>query len=126
MQEVSTLAAKETSKLFRASCVALIATAMTFGVRADIMDALASRFDLSRAQTGWIAGAAFWGFTVAMFAAGQLCDLLGMRRLIAFGFVGHVLGILLTACAGGFWTLYAPGELDRTDHLAHLLSIAVC
>jgi fucose permease len=101
------LSLEETSKLFRASCVALIATAMTFGVRADIMDALASRFDLSRAQTGWIAGAAFWGFTVAMFAGGQLCDLLGMRCLIAFGFMGHVLGILLTACAGGFWTLYA-------------------
>ena len=29
------------------------------------------------------------------------------RRLIAFGFVAHLLGILLTACAGGFWTLYA-------------------
>jgi MFS family permease len=101
------LSLEGTSKLFRASCVALIATAMTFGVRADIMDALAGRFDLSRAQTGWIAGAAFWGFTVAMFAGGQLCDLLGMRRLIAFGFMGHVLGILLTACAGGFWALYA-------------------
>jgi MFS family permease len=98
---------KEISKLFRASCLALTATAMCFGVRADIMDALAGRFDLSRAQLGWIAGAAFWGFTVAMFAGGQLCDLLGMRRLIAFGFIGHVLGILLSACAGGFWTLYA-------------------
>lgn len=101
------LSAQETSKLFRASCVALIATAMCFGVRADIMDALAGGFQLSRAQTGWIAGAAFWGFTVAMFAGGQICDLLGMRRLIAFGFFGHVLGILLTACAGRSWTLYA-------------------
>jgi MFS family permease len=80
---------------------------MCFGVRADIMNALASRFDFSRAQTGWIAGAAFWGFTVAMFAGGQICDLLGMRRLIGLGFIGHVLGILLTACAGGFRTLYA-------------------
>jgi MFS family permease len=107
MQELTTLSAKETSNLFRASCVALTATAMCFAVRADIMDALAGRFGLSRAQTGWIAGAAFWGFTVAMFAGGQICDLLGMRRLIAFGFFGHVLGILLTACARGFLVLYA-------------------
>jgi MFS family permease len=101
------LSAEETSKVFRASCVALIATAICFGVRADIMDAMAGQFGLSRAQIGWIAGAAFWGFTVSMFVGGQLCDLLGMRRLITFGFFGHVLGILLTVCAGGFWTLYA-------------------
>ena len=100
------LSAKETASIFRASCLALIATAMCFGVRADIMDALSGRFDLSRAQTGWIAGTAFWGFTLAMFAGGHLCDLLGMRRLIACGFIGHVLGILLSACAGGFWSLY--------------------
>jgi len=98
---------EETRKLFRSSCIALIATAMCFGVRADIMDALTSQFSLSRAQTGWIAGAAFWGFTVAMFAGGPICDVFGMKRLIVCGFCGHVLGILLTACAGSFWVLYA-------------------
>ena len=101
------LSAKETANLFRASCVALIATAMCFGVRADVMDAQAGMFQFSREQIGWIAGAAFWGFTIAMFVGGQICDLLGMRLMIALGFVGHVLGILMSACAGRFWTLYA-------------------
>ncbi len=79
--------------IFFASCMALVATAITFGVRADVMDSLASEFQLSRQQTGWIAGTAFWGFTVSMFLGGQLCDLLGMRRLIAGGFLAPVEGM---------------------------------
>ncbi len=70
--------------LFRSSFVAIVATAMCFGVRAEIMDALASQFHLTNEQTGWIAGAAFWGFTVSMFVGGMLCDVLGMRWLIAW------------------------------------------
>jgi MFS family permease len=95
------------ARLFRSSCVAIVATAMTFGVRADIMDALGSQFHLTNEQTGWIAGAAFWGFTVSMLAGGMLCDLVGMRSLIGAGFVGHLGGILLTIFATGFGSLYA-------------------
>lgn len=95
------------ASIFRASCVAIVATAMCFGVRAEIMDALAVHFHLTNEQIGWIAGAAFWGFTVSMFIGGQLCDMLGMRSLIAMGFVGHVSGVLLTIFATGFGSLYA-------------------
>jgi MFS family permease len=93
--------------LFRASCVAIVATAMSFGVRADIMDALAGQFHLTNEQTGWIAGAAFWGFTVSMLMGGVLCDVIGMRWLLATAFVGHVGGVLLTIFATGFGSLYA-------------------
>jgi fucose permease len=85
----------------------MVATAMCFGVRAEIMDALSSQFHLTNEQTGWIAGAAFWGFTVSMFIGGQLCDVLGMRWLIAMAFAGHVSGVLLTIFATGFNLLYA-------------------
>jgi MFS family permease len=95
------------ANLFRASCVAIVATAMCFGVRAEIMDALSSQFHLTNEQTGWIAGAAFWGFTVSMFIGGQICDLLGMRWLLAMAFVGHVGGVLLTIFSTGFESLYA-------------------
>lgn len=95
------------ANLFRASCVAILATAMCFGVRAEIMDTLRSQFHLTNEQTGWIAGAAFWGFTVSMFIGGQICDVLGMRRLIAMAFVGHVGGVLLTISSTGFNSLYA-------------------
>jgi MFS family permease len=80
---------------------------MCFGVRAEIMDSLGSQFHLSNEQVGWIAGAAFWGFTVSMFIGGQICDVFGMRLLIAAGFIGHVSGLLLTIFATGFGSLYA-------------------
>ena len=65
-------------RLFLASCIALIATAMTFAVRADIMDALGHQFHLNKEQVGAIAGIAFLGFTVAIFFGGQVVDALGM------------------------------------------------
>ncbi len=95
------------NELFLASCVALVATAMCFGVRADIMDSLGAEFRLNREQVGWIAGAAFWGFTVSMFLGGQLCDLIGMGALLRIAFVGHLAGIALTIVAPGFRSLYA-------------------
>ncbi|MFZ0590407.1 MAG: MFS transporter [Bryobacteraceae bacterium] len=92
--------------LFAASCVALAATAMTFGIRADIMDSLAAQFHLTNEQIGWIAGTAFWGFTVSMLIGGQICDLLGMKRLIQLAFIAHLTGIGLTIAATGFAMLY--------------------
>lgn len=93
-------------RLFFSSCVALVATAMTFGVRADIIDPLAVQFRLSHEQIGWIAGTAFWGFTVSMLIGGQICDALGMKRLIQLAFVAHLAGISVTIWATGFRTLF--------------------
>ena len=94
-------------RLFVASCVALIVTAMSFAIRGDIMGALEAQFELNKEQLGWIAGTAFWGFTVAMLIGGPLCDVLGMKRLTWFAFIGHAAGILLTIFANGFGMLYA-------------------
>lgn len=93
--------------IFRASCVAIVAEAMTFGIRAEIMDPLRNHFHMTNEQIGWVAGTAFWGFTVSMFIGGQLCDVVGMKRLLAAAFAGHVGGVLLTIFATGFGTLYA-------------------
>jgi MFS family permease len=92
--------------LFIASCVALIVTAMSFAVRGDIMGALEAQFTLDKRQLGWIAGTAFWGFTLAMVFGGPLCDIVGMKRLVVLAFVGHLAGILVTIFANGFWMLY--------------------
>lgn len=94
-------------RLFLASCVALIVTAMSFAIRGDIMGDLEGAFTLSKTQLGMIAGTAFWGFTLAMVIGGPLCDVLGMKRLVVIAFVGHLAGILITIFATGFWTLYA-------------------
>lgn len=94
-------------RLFVASCVALIVTAMSFAIRGDIMGALEAQFSLDKEQLGTIASTAFWGFTLAMVIGGPLCDVLGMKRLAWFAFVGHLTGILVTIFATGFWTLFA-------------------
>lgn len=95
------------SRLFRASCIALIVTAMSFALRGAAIRSWAPEFDLSYEQLGWINGTAFWGFTLAMVIGGPLCDLIGLGRIIAIAFVGHVVGILLTVFAWDYSTLYA-------------------
>ena len=93
-------------RLFTASCMALVVTAMSFAVRGDIMPALTRQFHLTHEQMGLIAGPAFYGFTLAMIFGGPLCDVLGMGTLLAIAFVGHAAGILITIFATGFKSLY--------------------
>lgn len=94
------------ARMFRASCIALIATAMSFAVRGDIMGELERAFDLDKTQLGWISGAAFWGFGLSILIGGPLCDLLGIGRLLRLACIGHVGGVLLTVCAPDFTTLF--------------------
>ena len=93
-------------RLFLASCIALVATAMTFAIRAGIMDALGLQFHLNKEQVGAIAGIAFLGFTVAIFFGGQVVDALGMGRVLGLAFACHVCGIVVTILANGYWLLW--------------------
>ena len=73
---------KNEKQLFIASCVALVATAMHFAVRGDVMGIWETDFTLSKAEVGWIIIGGFWGFTAAMVVGGPLCDFLGMRNIM--------------------------------------------
>src|SRR5688572_24235663 len=84
------------SGLFWASCIALITTAMAFGIRAGILGSLGDEFGLSATELGIVTGTAFWGFTLAMVFGGPLCDVIGMKKLLIIAFVGHTLGIVMT------------------------------
>ena len=95
------------ARLFLGSCFALIATAVSFAVLADIMGSLKSQFVLTNQDVGNIVGAGTWGFTVSIFVLGPLCDALGMRRLLRFAFLCHVVGPLIMVFATGFWSLFA-------------------
>jgi MFS family permease len=95
------------ARLFFAARMALVATSMSFALRGDIMGPLGEQFALNNEQLGWIAGCAFWGFTLAMLVGGPLCDVIGMGRIMVVAFAGHLAGILLTIFAGGFWSLFA-------------------
>ncbi len=94
------------NKLFFASCIAIIATAMTFAIRAGLEKEYCQLFSLNHEQIGYVLGTAFWGFTLSIIFGGFLCDLLGMKRLLAVAFAGHILGIVLTILADGFWSLF--------------------
>lgn len=82
-------------QLFLASRIALIVTSMTFAFRASLEGVWSNQFHLSKEELGWIFSPAFWGFTLAMIFGGPLCDIIGMKRLLGFAFVGHVAGIVI-------------------------------
>jgi len=80
------------NKLFLASRIALIFTAMTFAFRASLEGVWGAEFHLTKEQIGWIFSPAFYGFTLAMIFGGPLCDVLGMKKLLGLAFIGHIAG----------------------------------
>jgi MFS family permease len=94
------------TQLFRASCLSLLVTSLSFGIRAGILNQLGSQFNLDTAQLSLITSTAFWGFPIAVVIGGMIVDVIGMKRLLVIAFLLHLLGIVLTIFAGGFWTLY--------------------
>ncbi len=93
------------SRLFNASCIALIVTAMTFAIRAGMLSQLSAEFQLTDTQLGWVNALALFGFPVATILGGFLYNLMGARKMLYIAFFGHVLGLLLTITASGYVTL---------------------
>lgn len=93
------------NRLFLLSCIALCVTAMTFAIRAGMLNDLGTEFSLTKAQLGWTASMAFFGFPAATVIGGLLYNSVGPRKIMIIAFLGHILGLLLTIFAGGFWGL---------------------
>lgn len=98
-------------RLFNASCIALIVTAMTFAIRARLETVFIDDFGLTSEQVGFAFGPAFWGFTLAMLIGGPLVDYFGMKKIMNLAFAGHLIGIIVTLFARDFWTLFAGTAL---------------
>ena len=94
------------NKLFTASCLALLVTSLSFGIRAGLLDVQGRQFHLNASQLGTIAATAFWGFPLAIIIGGFIVDIIGMKKLLVSAFVFHLAGILLTIWAGGYWALF--------------------
>ncbi len=93
-------------KLFVASCLALLVTSLSFGIRAGTMDNLMIEFHLNAKQMALITGTAFWGFPLAIIIGGMIVDIVGMKRLLLLAFFLHLVGIILTVFSTGFLSLY--------------------
>jgi MFS family permease len=94
------------TQLFRASCLSLLVTSLSFGIRAGILGELGTKFALNASQLGTITATAFWGFPLAVVIGGIVVDIIGMKRLLLLAFIFHLAGILLTIFATGYWTLF--------------------
>lgn len=98
-------------RLFIGSCISLIATSVAFAVVADVAGPLKERFILTNVQMGLILGAGLWGFPISICILGPLCDVLGMKRLMGFAFVCHLVAPLLMIFAQNFAMLFAGALL---------------
>lgn len=95
------------NRLFLASCLALITTAMTFAIRARLETVFGPEgVGLSLEQIGYAFAPAFFGFTIAMIIGGPLVDLLGIKKITWMAFLTHVVGIVLTIMAGSMTSLF--------------------
>jgi MFS family permease len=100
------LANVQKKQLFVASCLALLVTSLSFGIRAGILGRLGVQFELNTQQLGTIAATAFWGFPLAIVVGGMVVDAIGMKKLLVAAFVFHLIGIVLTIFATGYWSLF--------------------
>ncbi len=101
-----TLSDSERSRLFIASCLALVVTAMIFVIRGDIANQVEGVFNLSHEQYGWVSTMAFFGFASSILVASPMLDALGMRNLLYLAFALHIGGILAFIFAPSYTVLY--------------------
>ena len=95
------------NKLFIASCLALITTAMTFAIRARLETVFGpDGAGLTLEQIGYAFTPAFWGFTLAMIIGGPLVDSLGIKKITWIAFGTHAIGIVLTIMADSMTSLF--------------------
>jgi MFS family permease len=88
-----------TSRLFIASCLALLVTSLTFAVRAKLEAEFGRLYGLSTTDIGWAFGPAFWGFTIAMFVGGLIIDAVKTKSIIWLAFIMHAIGLVLLLTA---------------------------
>jgi MFS family permease len=86
-------------RLFVASCMSIGTAAMVFAIRGDVAGPMSATFHLTNEQMGMVFSPAFLAFTLAIFVAGTLIDIVGMRVLHALSAIGFILGVVLVTLA---------------------------
>lgn len=93
-------------RLFIASSLALLVTAITFAIRAKIEGVFTDEYGLTAEQVGRAFGPAFWGFAVAMFAGGYFIDIVKTKTIVWMAFGMHLIGIVLLLFAKDMTSLF--------------------
>jgi len=93
-------------RLFIASCLSLVVTAMIFVIRGFITDEVKGIFGLTNEQYGLVSTMAFFGFASSILVASPMLDMLGMRNLLYLAFFLHIGGIIAFITAGSYTVLY--------------------
>jgi MFS family permease len=94
------------TRLFIASCLALLVTAITFAIRARIEGVFTGDYGLTSEEVGRAFAPAFWGFAVAMFAGGYFIDIVKTRTVVWMAFGMHLVGIVLLLLAKDYTSLF--------------------
>jgi len=89
-------------RLFIASCLSLVVTAMIFALRGNVEDlvladpAVKGFFNPAdlRADYGWLSTMAFFGFAASILVTSPMIDALGMRNLLYLAFALHIVGVI--------------------------------
>jgi len=89
-------------RLFIASCLSLVVTAMIFALRGNVEDlvladpAVRGFFNPTdlRADYGWLSTMAFFGFAASILVTSPMIDALGMRNLLYLAFALHIVGVI--------------------------------
>jgi predicted MFS family arabinose efflux permease len=97
-------------RLFIASCLSLVVTAMIFALRGNVEDLVLSdpavggffNAATARAEYGWLSTMAFFGFAASILLASPMLDNLGMRNLLYLAFALHILGVIGFIAAPGY------------------------
>lgn len=101
------------SRLFNASCFALITTAFAFAIRAGTLTKfIGPQFGLTGEQMGYINLLVLGiGFPIATIAGGLLYNNLGPKKMMGIALFCHLVGILMTIGANGYPMLLASSFL---------------
>lgn len=92
-------------RLFYASCFALITTALSFSIRAGILNQLGEELNFSAEQLGNINSMWFFGFPISMIVGGLIYHTIGGKIIMQFAFLAHAIGIIMTIYSGSYMGL---------------------
>lgn len=100
------LVPKSPKWLFWGCFIALITTAFGFILRAILMEGWKTEFNFSETQKGELFGVGLWPFAISIVIFSLIIDKIGYKTAMIFGFVCHMVSLVMTVTATSYDGLY--------------------